>query len=170
MKFKTYDGVLDRKKMPFKVRLAYEKYFGMKRRSGVNFSVREFIGWWLYNLKRFKGVEPSIGRLDHSKGYSFDNIEIQEMSENSREAILRNKRHLKTAEEFSRPLAMYDWDNNTFIGYLPSIRAAAVHFGVSQRLIQFIVRGKYKSSKKVPYRLEYKDGQADASNSNDCKR
>ncbi len=158
---KKYEGVLVREKMSFEVRLAYERFNSMKRRSGVNFTVREFMGWWLHHLKNFSGDIPSISRFDHTKGYSFDNMEIQEMAENSREGILRNKTHLKTAEEFSQPLLMRDWATGSICGEISSIRDAARKFGVSQRLIQFIVRGKYKSSKKVPYRLEYKDGKTD---------
>jgi hypothetical protein len=53
----------------------------------VRYTSREFIGWFLYQLAKNPGLKaPSCGRIDHDKDYSFDNIELVEHAENSREA------------------------------------------------------------------------------------
>ncbi len=64
------------------------KYYG-KKGITVEYSSREFVGWWLLNLKKRKWKSPTVGRLDHSKGYYFENIEMQEALENTRERIRR---------------------------------------------------------------------------------
>jgi hypothetical protein len=35
-------------------------------------------------------IKPTVGRIDHSKGYVLDNIKWEEYSENCRENALRN--------------------------------------------------------------------------------
>lgn len=131
------------------------EYYGGK---GLNvcYSVRDFIGWWTHNLKIFKGTWPTVGRIDHDKDYCFENITLQDMADNSREAMLRNGVHLLTKKRLSKRIIMYDWKTSKKVGELPSIREAARKFQVHQRLIHYIISGKYKSSKKVPYRLGLK--------------
>lgn len=66
-------------------RRAYVSWKDQRRRNHVSYGAREFIAWWLDKIKDFNGNRPTCGRKDHSKGYSFDNIELQDASENSRE-------------------------------------------------------------------------------------
>jgi len=157
--FLPYEGPLDRKKMSKNQRLAYEAYNGAKARSKMagypppSMTAREFIGWWLHNLKLFKGTVPSVARIDHSKGYSFDNFIMQDMAENSREGVLRNKNNISQQIKTGKKIKVLCKNSGEVIAVIPSIRSAAELFGVSQRLIQFLVRGKYKSTSKINFNL-----------------
>lgn len=101
MIYKTYDGPLDFRTMSKEVKRAYVswanqcskcnnpknpdyKYYGGKG-IRVEYSSREFVSWWLFNINGREFKKPTTGRVDHDKSYSFDNIEIQEQSENSKE-------------------------------------------------------------------------------------
>lgn len=56
----------------------------------VSYTKIEFIEWWFLELKtRKKWTCPTVGRIDHTKGYSFGNIRLEEKSENSKERIAR---------------------------------------------------------------------------------
>jgi hypothetical protein len=157
--FPIYKGILDRKLMLDKARIAYEAYCSQKARSKKagylppEYSTREFVGWWLHNLKSFKGTVPTCGRIDHKKGYSWDNIFMQDMKENSREGFLRNKMHIKASLKNREKVNVHCKKTGDLIAVIPSIRDTARVFSVSQRLVQFLVRGKYKSSKKINFNL-----------------
>ncbi len=153
-----YTGTLIRKKMTKEHRCAYEAFCGTKARSkkyGLHrpkFTAREFMGWWLAELIKFKGTTPTCGRIDHSLGYSWENIEMQDMADNSREAALRNKLGDHGLKR-SKKVCVHSLETGAKLGEIANIRAAARFFGVSQRLVQFLVRGDYKSSKQVPFQL-----------------
>lgn len=55
----------------------------------VEYTLRQFIAWYLIEIEKYEGVAPSVGRIDHSKGYSFDNIKIESLSDNVKERIRR---------------------------------------------------------------------------------
>ena len=57
----------------------------------VRYDRYSFIKWWLENLKTFEGKTPTVGRIDHDKDYSFENIVMQDKSENSKERAARGK-------------------------------------------------------------------------------
>lgn len=66
---------------------------------------RDFVSWWLFHIKAFKGKQPSISRLDHTKDYSFSNIRLEEKKENSCEPLYRTpERPWLTAKR--RPVRM----------------------------------------------------------------
>lgn len=56
----------------------------------VKYTWEEFSNWYLDNIKLFKGKKPSVGRIDHNKNYTLDNIEIQSIFDNVSD---RNDRH-----------------------------------------------------------------------------
>jgi hypothetical protein len=101
----VYSGPLIPDRMTAEQRRASKIYCGMVNRcycessktyksygaKGIRilFSKRQFIGWWCKNLKTFKGSLPTTGRVDHSLHYSFDNIFMQENSENTLEMLGR---------------------------------------------------------------------------------
>ncbi len=155
----VYSGTLDRKKMPTKIRYAYEAYCGAKARSkkaGLpppEPTVREFMGWWLEALKLFTGTTPTCGRIDHSRGYSWGNFEMQDMADNSREMAKRTNVRRRQTLTFGKRVDVFIKGTDIKTGSLPSIRAAAEFFGVSQRLIQFLVRGDYQNSKRINFDL-----------------
>ena len=100
-----YEGTLDVKKMSPEIKKVYHTQYGQISRCyykkcksykdygakgiRVEYTVREFIGWYLENIKGKKFKKRHVGRIDHSKNYSLDNIELQEASDNVKE---RNNR------------------------------------------------------------------------------
>lgn len=141
-----YAGSLDRRKLPKNIRSGLDSYYRQKKEQGVSYSLREFIVWWLENLETFTGKTPTCGRIDHSKPYSWDNILMQDRADNSREAALRNRLGPKTKEKKAKKVSVYA-KTGEFVVELPSIRDTALFFGVSQRSVQFAVRGVFKSPK-----------------------
>lgn len=162
MNWKSYSGPLNQAKMSDKDRKAYEIFNSMKKRCKAygfpppEMGPREFIGWWDHNLSLKSWIRPTVGRKDHSKGYLWNNFEMQEMAENSREGILRNKTNLKMAIKNHKKVYVYCKKSGELIAIIDGIRPAAELFGVSQRQIQFMVRGKYKKSSKINFILRDK--------------
>lgn len=158
MNHPRYEGHLKRSALPQNERNAYDSFYNIRKRSreaGFDlpiFTVREFIGWWLGELKTFNGIKPTCGRIDHSKGYTWDNFILQDMADNSREGAKRNCFSANNRTS-SKRIFVYRKDDGVCVGSFGSIRMAARFCGVSQRLIQFIVRGKYKNSQSIKYDL-----------------
>ena len=70
----------------------YKNYGG--RGISVQYSAIEFFHWFKKNKpKSLAGM--SVGRLDHSKSYSFDNIVFQSIRDNSRERVNRSPNFIK---------------------------------------------------------------------------
>lgn len=69
----------------------------------VQYTSREFIGWYLHHIAIKRPKFPSVGRIDHDKDYTFDNIELVERAENSREANKRwgSRRNVKVSAKVS---------------------------------------------------------------------
>lgn len=102
---KLYSGVLTWKKMNPKVKKAYAAWSSQRQRCldtknpkfrnygakgiKVEYSAREFIGWYLENSKGLDLRGTCVGRIDHSKNYRFDNIKIETISDNSKERLAR---------------------------------------------------------------------------------
>jgi hypothetical protein len=55
----------------------------------VSYSKKDFMAWYIHHINLYKGDNPSVGRIDHNKGYSFDNIKIESLKDNSLERIKR---------------------------------------------------------------------------------
>jgi hypothetical protein len=69
----------------------------------VLYSSYEFVKWWSKEIKKKPPMKnPCCGRIDHSKHYSLDNIEIVEKSDNSKESWARRKKAVTSAKR-SRP-------------------------------------------------------------------
>lgn len=66
-------------------------YYGAK---GIKSELlkKDFVPWYCGKLILFDGnlKDASVGRIDHSKNYTMDNIEVQSVSENSKEMNKRN--------------------------------------------------------------------------------
>lgn len=158
---KIYNGPLDRKKLSYNARVAYESFNAQKQKCrnpnnrwfknygakgiDVHYGPREFIAWWLNNLKTFKGKTATVSRINHDKGYYFDNIKMEDVSDNSRESCFRNNLPMIGAKH-SKKVCVYDNSSLQLKSEYPSIRECARSLGVSQRLIQFNVR---KLNKKI---------------------
>lgn len=88
-KLKIYIGPVDLKKMDREIRKGYYIAKDQQRRQGIEYTVRAFLYWWYFNSLRKQLKSPHVGRLDHSKPYSFKNIQIEEAADNIRERNFR---------------------------------------------------------------------------------
>lgn len=106
----------------------------------VEYSSREFIGWWLYHRKLYPKIKnPSCGRIDHSKNYSINNIEFVEMDANRRESNARNG----TPKQCSvKVLAV---TRGGIRLYFDSVGQAARIIGVKRQLLSAHLSGKMES-------------------------
>ena len=55
----------------------------------VEYTSKQFVQWYEKAIQEYTGDFPSVGRINHKKKYSLDNIEIQSMSDNAKERIQR---------------------------------------------------------------------------------
>lgn len=144
------------KHTPPEVSRAYACYCGMKARSKKagfpppEMTAHEFVGWWLEQIKTFSGKVPSVSRLDHSRGYSWDNFRMDPKSENSRESGSRNKQKMR--QRLGKRVFIFR-DDGIFTGIIPTISDTARFFGVSQRMIQLVLSGRRKPGKNIGFSL-----------------
>lgn len=177
--FEPYPFTLDRSKMTFIERAAYESFNGQKAKCHnpnnafyshyggkgieVRYSAREYIGWYLHSLVGFVGKKPVCARIDHDKDYCWENIFLCPSSENSRESMVRNMgKHIP--QQMLRVVA-YDATSLKRVATFDSIRAAARELGVSQRLIQFNVRRQYTKLHERNWLLRYEGENINDDNS-----
>lgn len=171
MSFEKYNGPLNRRNslMSKEARFGYESYNNQKNKCNnpknkwfkyyggkglkVHYSAREFIGWWLYNLKTFKGKTATVSRVDHNKGYLFENIKMECVSVNSRESFLRNKIPTLSVINTGIKISVHCRKTKNIIAIIPTIRETARLFNVSQRLIQKVIRGDILNTKKIPFEI-----------------
>lgn len=101
---KPYEGPLTKGRMPRNVQRAHWIWLEQRRRCAnpkhrryrtyggqgvrVEYAARDFIGWYL-DAVREHSFPMHVGRIDHSKSYCFDNIELQTPSENAKEVHAR---------------------------------------------------------------------------------
>lgn len=100
----------------------------------VKYTSRQFIGWWLSEIKYFKGKKPTIGRINHDGNYEFGNIIIQDISDNS---IERNKR----VPSFLKPKKVICTNNNIKLEF-ESINRAAKYFNVNSIFLYNLIKNK----------------------------
>lgn len=107
----------------------------------VDYTLREFVGWYLEHIKAFDGNDPSVGRIDHSKSYNFNNIRIESLAENSMERIIR-----VGPTRDRRKVIIYR--NGSYVGIAGSLIAAEHSTGVCCSHIpkyceQIIIQSRY---------------------------
>lgn len=142
----NYDGYLGwRKPIPKEVKRAMTSFRAQKERCynknsakypsyggagiKIEYSQREFV-WWLKNIaKRDSWTSPTVGRIDHTKGYYFDNIRLEERSENSKERHRRNPQNVTWGKK--RVIAYRRFEKIEF----DSMGQAAKYFNVSASVI-----------------------------------
>lgn len=101
------DGyAISSKKAPAPIRKAYKSWVDQRQRctnkndprykwwgaKGIRqeYTAHEFVIWWLKEwVKRPFWKRPNCSRIDHTKNYTLDNIELLECSENATERIER---------------------------------------------------------------------------------
>ena len=97
----------------------------------VEYSSKEFVEWYVKEYqKRESWVRPNVGRINHSKNYTLDNIELVECSDNVKE---RNKR-LGNPQK-SKPISFKNLETGE-IKTFSSKREAARILGISRQLIR----------------------------------
>jgi hypothetical protein len=155
-----YEGPLVYKKMDREAYRGFKVWQGIRRRSKVyglqmpTFSSREFIGWWLGEMKTFTGTRPSVGRLDHSKPYTWDNFRIQELRENIVEAFTRKQTVEKTRARLKKRCFGYDPQSGEILFSFLSAGDAAAFVGKRKHYISNI-RSRAYTRKKLPFLVEY---------------
>lgn len=162
---KLYSGLLGKHRMSGDAQVGYNVWSHQKERCNrvkhksykfygakgirVEYSSREFVTWYLEQIKKFKGDKPSVGRIDHSKNYSLDNIEMVTCSENSKEMIRRcgapDKRKFI---EISK--------NQKIIAIVLGLSKASEVTGISPSQICGLIKGYCKRS-YTGYKFQYKE-------------
>jgi hypothetical protein len=166
-KIQNYDGPLSANKLTGHARTAAICYDNQRRRCycksnprfkdngakgfTVDYSKRDFIAWYLHHIKLFKGKNPSVGRIDHSIGYSFDNIRIESLEDNSMERIIRCG---PTKER--RRILIIDLITGESIFVAESAREAARLTGIHAAHVSKYCSGVLKSSSNG-FTLRYAD-------------
>lgn len=105
---------------------------------GVGFTRKQFLYWWIIQNRFFKLNSPSVGRIDHSKGYYFDNIMLEDRSENSKEVWLR--RGLG-----SKPISVEIYKNDKLFAIASSLSDASRCTGVKMNAVFHRVHGRYST-------------------------
>ncbi|MHA2202614.1 MAG: hypothetical protein ACW991_02885 [Candidatus Hodarchaeales archaeon] len=151
-----YDGPLDENKTTGETKRALKSYYCQRRRcynSGdkrykhyggkgikVKYTTREFISWWLEQIKTRKYWKcATVSRINHDKNYEFNNIKLEEKSENSKEVwnrIIPNAR---------KPVNIFK--NKKFIKRLKSVTDAARFINGDISDITKVCRGTRKTSR-----------------------
>lgn len=100
------------------------KWYGAKNIK-LEIAHKEFVSWYLLQNNNKDFIRPSVGRIDHSKNYSLDNIELVETSQNSKERIKR----LGTPTSKKGIFLVKD----VFVFEFDSIGAASKYLGADER-------------------------------------
>lgn len=161
-----YEGYLDVAKCSDEVRRAvyivgqqYQRcqFSGHVRYKGygekgisVKYSTREFVSWWLHNIKTFVGKKPTCGRIDHSKDYSFDNIKMESLEDNSRERMTR----LGPPQE-KKPILVLDAETKEPLMWFEHMQNAEDYTKVDRRNIAIIISPKYKNKSGKGFSFQY---------------
>lgn len=155
----VYSGPLRKASMPYEIRKIYQVYGGMKHRSKAaglpppEMSSREFINWWLVEIKKFKGYRPTVGRKDHSRGYSWSNIEIQSMRENVREMLFRTQAGRREKLLKGQRIDVFIKGTSILTGKFPNQASAADFFGISRGQVSKILSGK-RAQVELPFDIK----------------
>lgn len=144
---KAYRTYMNQKSRCSNKNIKSYKDYGAKGIS-VEYSSREFVGWYLIKIKNISFKDPIVGRIDHSKNYSFNNIKIEERSDNSKESTRR------CAVNFSYPVIVKEKKSNIIVSKCKSMAEAARLFGNSFSTVQRQCSNKIKNP-KTKYIYEY---------------
>lgn len=105
----------------------------------VSYTKKEFVKWWVAN-KPWDFDKPTCGRKDHTKGYSFDNIEMQEMVFNCGE-VMRRVDGLKARI----PVRMFD-SRGQLAGAFVSTFEVQKQFGIAKSSVYNVCMVKRKTA------------------------
>lgn len=111
----------------------------------VQYSSRAFVAWYLEEFKKFKFSDLpnlSVGRIDHSSNYSFNNIRLEPISDNSKERIQRLK---SPAYSRSIPVVCYTRDTLEPLMVFRDSSQAMRFTGVHKHSIRLCCKGEPRS-------------------------
>lgn len=108
----------------------------------VKYTRQEFIDWFMVEYPKFNGDLPSVGRIDHSQGYTLNNIRFESMADNSMERILR----VGTTKE-RRAIHIIEYETQSIVKTVESLMEAARETGVHATHIVKYCKGKLNRSK-----------------------
>lgn len=167
-KIEPYCGILQIKKMAALPARAYQSWQDQRKRClnkksrawkwygakgiRVEYSSRDFIGWYLAEYKKRKWISPTVGRIDHSKNYSFENIEMQEALDNSRE---RTDRLGSPGIATEKPCVLIENSTNERLVVFKSLSEASRYTGLPNGRICNHCKGMYRIKPRSPFRFEY---------------
>ena len=119
----------------------FYKHYGAKGIK-VEYCAREFVGWWIseYSKRQFK--KAVCGRIDHDKSYCFDNIVLQDQTDNANELI--DRRSGMTNLKYKRKRIGILDNNNKIIREFASISLASKDLNVLSSTIVRHLQGKFK--------------------------
>lgn len=124
----------------------YHRYGGRGIR--VLYSSRDFISWYVDQFYKKKWHRPSVGRIDHDGDYCFTNIEIQELSDNVKEAQTRT-----VCGPPQTPVMAINVESGEIFLFL-SMNSAAKFAGVRPRSVYLQMLPRKKSSARCGFRFE----------------
>ncbi len=116
------------------------KYYGAKG-IRVEYTQKEFVAWWMtQSIELRKTPRVAVGRIDHNKNYSLDNIELVTAGANSKEMVSRTGDN-----RVGTPVVLVGDDGTTTA--FCSVPKAARHFGMSRSSLECRLSRKHKRRK-----------------------
>lgn len=146
-------GMTGENKLKRLERKAYIIFNHQKATVGATYSLFDFIRWYVREHKKKKLKRPEVGRRDHNKLYSFDNVDLIEKTENIQE---RNTR-LGNPCNRHRPVIAFYGDGK--IKEFLSKTEAANYFGVNVKTVWNHCHGRtklfFKYGHTLPHALRF---------------
>ena len=141
--YRAYKSWADQKSRCYNPNDPRFKWWGAKGIK-VEYTSLDFIKWWDIQMKRNGSLKrPNCSRIDHSKNYSLDNIELLECSENSRETWVRSKR------KSIGIIAIHRFEGKVL--YFNSAHSASKATNVAQSAILHQLEVKFKRTVRCPW-------------------
>lgn len=133
------------------------KFYGAKGIK-IEYTRAEFIRWYTKEIKKFSKIKnPTVGRIDHSKNYSLDNIEIQSWHDNVKEMVARNGSPNKRTG-LGKRVGLFRRDTDQCIGTINGLRLASKVLGMNTwNIHKSCLLGKKRVSKKYLWYYLYCD-------------
>ena len=103
---KAYQSWVDQRARCNNPNIDCYKYYGAKGIQ-VKYSSREFVGWWLEELKSFKGKKPTVSRINHDGHYEFGNIKLEDHFDNCVTDVFERCGAPSGGE--NKPIIIYDY-------------------------------------------------------------
>ena len=126
--YSVYTGQLNRCHNKNASDYAYYGGKGVK----VEYSRKEFMSWYVAEFDKYPGSDPTVGRIDHSKNYSFSNIRMDSFRENRSE---RWKRCGPAVGNIPRPVGLFSKKTGECIATFPSVSRCSIELELDSGLI-----------------------------------